>query len=683
VNDNYTAYNQSTADANGNNVSNVYHWDINGTSTTNLQYSFDTNNATNVEDYSGYGNNGQIFYNVTWTPNGLVGGAYNFNGGYIMVPESATLDGNYSWYAMSAEVWVKFTTDQEGVRVLFKQPSYEIGFSDYQANMVYAGVWVLMPNPNQSPGNGGLVADYLRATDPTPLSKNVWHQVAFTYKYGQGVSLYVDGALVANTNNSATDIGNIQRGTQPLYIGRFDYYHGMIDEVSIYPTCLSPQQIYQDYVQTENGQSSSSTLVSAQVNSGDQLVCTVTPNDGYMDGTPQSTSPITVGLPPPNSLTVSTVGGGSVTLNNTGPYNYGDVVLLTAVPSAGWNFTSWSGNLTGSTNPATLTITGNMFVTANFVANTYTLNVSTVGQGSVSLNNTGPYNYGNVIQLTANANSGWTFTSWSGNLTGSTNPTYVTMTSNLSVTATFTNSTSYLFSDGFESGNFSAWTGTGHSSGGTASVVSTVSHSGTYSAMFSTTGSTGYGTSYVYENVAASSLLDARGYFDVTQSGITSNTNYIDMILFEAGSNIVAYAGWRMSGGVVKWALLIRSGTGYTSSAYSVGSPSLNTWYCVELQWTNDPVNGYAILYVNGAAVCSITGTNTTAFGNAGTVRFGIAEYYNCTNSVVYFDDAAISTTYIGQLSAQSQSQISMAPLVNLAYDPAQTVTADADQNAK
>jgi len=68
----------------------------------------------------------------------------------------------------------------------------------------------------------------------------------------------------------------------------------------------------------------------------------------------------------PYTLTVSTAGSGSVTLNNTGLYNYGDVVMLTAVLAEGWSFSYWSGSLTGSANPATLAITGNMAVTATF-----------------------------------------------------------------------------------------------------------------------------------------------------------------------------------------------------------------------------------------------------------------------------------------------------------------------------
>ena len=118
-------------------------------------------------------------------------------------------------------------------------------------------------------------------------------------------------------------------------------------------------------------------------------------------------------------LQVSTVGSGSVSLNNTGPYSFGDTVLLTAVPSLGWNFSGWSGDLTGSVNPTIITLNNNQTVTANFGQKIYTLAVSTFGDGSVSLNNTGPYHYGDVVRLTATPSAEWSFSGWSGALTGS------------------------------------------------------------------------------------------------------------------------------------------------------------------------------------------------------------------------------------------------------------------------
>jgi hypothetical protein len=141
------------------------------------------------------------------------------------------------------------------------------------------------------------------------------------------------------------------------------------------------------------------------------------------------------------TLTVSIVGQGTVNLNSTGPYSYGDVVQLTALPAIGWSFDHWSGDLSGSVNPATLAITGNMSVTATFTQNVYTLTVNVVGSGIVNLNNSGPYNYGDTVQLTAVPTIGWSFQSWSGDLLGSANPTTILLNGNKTVTATFTQNT--------------------------------------------------------------------------------------------------------------------------------------------------------------------------------------------------------------------------------------------------
>ena len=140
------------------------------------------------------------------------------------------------------------------------------------------------------------------------------------------------------------------------------------------------------------------------------------------------------------TLTVSTVGSGSVTLNNTGPYYHnGEVVMLTAVPVVGWSFQNWSGNLSGSINPATLVIAGNMSVTATFTQDQYTLTVNVVGSGSVGKSpNNATYVWGTNVSLTASATVGWTFAGWSGDASGTVSPVTVNMTGNKVVNATFT-----------------------------------------------------------------------------------------------------------------------------------------------------------------------------------------------------------------------------------------------------
>jgi uncharacterized repeat protein (TIGR02543 family) len=64
--------------------------------------------------------------------------------------------------------------------------------------------------------------------------------------------------------------------------------------------------------------------------------------------------------------------------------------------------------------------------------------VDTVGDGSVELDPPGAtYNEGTLVQLTAVADPGSVFTGWSGDLSGSFNPTTIVMTDDRNITATF------------------------------------------------------------------------------------------------------------------------------------------------------------------------------------------------------------------------------------------------------
>ncbi|HNT78819.1 MAG TPA: right-handed parallel beta-helix repeat-containing protein, partial [Anaerolineae bacterium] len=87
-----------------------------------------------------------------------------------------------------------------------------------------------------------------------------------------------------------------------------------------------------------------------------------------------------------HTLAVNTVGSGSVTRSpNQTAYVSGTVVTLAATPAAGWEFSAWSGDLLGSTNPTTITLDTDKTVTATFTAiPTYTLTVNITGTGSVT-----------------------------------------------------------------------------------------------------------------------------------------------------------------------------------------------------------------------------------------------------------------------------------------------------------
>ncbi|MFA4836280.1 MAG: Ig-like domain-containing protein [Dehalococcoidia bacterium] len=141
------------------------------------------------------------------------------------------------------------------------------------------------------------------------------------------------------------------------------------------------------------------------------------------------------------TLTTNLVGTGTITRNNAGPYHYGDVVQLTANAATSWTFDAWSGDATGTASPVNITMDGNKTVTATFTQNTYTLTTNVVGNGTITRNNTGPYHSGDVVQLTANAATSWTFSGWSGDAAGTTSPVSVTINGNKAVTATFTQNT--------------------------------------------------------------------------------------------------------------------------------------------------------------------------------------------------------------------------------------------------
>jgi uncharacterized repeat protein (TIGR02543 family) len=140
------------------------------------------------------------------------------------------------------------------------------------------------------------------------------------------------------------------------------------------------------------------------------------------------------------TLTINTVGSGTVAKNPDQPtYDHGTSVDLTATPATGWHFTTWSGDATGNTNPVSVLMDANKTVTATFVINTYTLTVNITGSGTVTkLPDQPTYDHGTSVQLTATPAVGWTFTAWSGDFTGNTNPLSFLMTANRTVAATFT-----------------------------------------------------------------------------------------------------------------------------------------------------------------------------------------------------------------------------------------------------
>ena len=131
--------------------------------------------------------------------------------------------------------------------------------------------------------------------------------------------------------------------------------------------------------------------------------------------------------------------GGAVSLSpSQTTYLYGDEVTLTATPNPGWTFGGWSGGATGTELSTKVTITDDTVVTATFDQIHYNLNVTVVGGGQVIQEPEKDYYlYGDMVTLTVDGGTCWSFSGWGGALSGSNPVEILTITDDIDVTATF------------------------------------------------------------------------------------------------------------------------------------------------------------------------------------------------------------------------------------------------------
>ena len=105
------------------------------------------------------------------------------------------------------------------------------------------------------------------------------------------------------------------------------------------------------------------------------------------------------------------------TVQGTGEYVEGSTIQIMAIPNEHYHFVHWidEENPTrdfNTDNPRTITVTGNMTYTAVFAIDQHTITVESddIGMGTVS--ESGTYDYGTEIQISASARDGYMFVSW-------------------------------------------------------------------------------------------------------------------------------------------------------------------------------------------------------------------------------------------------------------------------------
>jgi len=120
-------------------------------------------------------------------------------------------------------------------------------------------------------------------------------------------------------------------------------------------------------------------------------------------------------------------------------YPHDTTIELTANPVDDWVFLSWSGELEGNENPQSITIEGEVSVTASFESIDNLLTIDTDGDGVVDVvqisSRDNPSR--SEVQLFAKPSQEWEFAEWQGDLSGNENPTTIKLHSQLSINAYF------------------------------------------------------------------------------------------------------------------------------------------------------------------------------------------------------------------------------------------------------
>jgi len=196
-----------------------------------------------------------------------------------------------------------------------------------------------------------------------------------------------------------------------------------------------------------------------------------------------------------------------------------------------------------------------------------------------------------------------------------------------------------IFSDGFESGDFSAWTGTYEATGCTTEVISTDPHHGTYHAHFETDAD-GNGAR-ANRTFTGQTTVYSRAYFKFL--AFPSSTQSIGMT--HRGTDTVTNLQLLVSGSDHYWRLRGRNGATYENNDGTTVL-SLNIWYCIELETIIHASAGEHRLYLNGVEECALTGKDTDNYGNITSMRIGLTYCTVATN--IYVDCVVVADTYIG-----------------------------------
>ncbi|NOT00869.1 MAG: hypothetical protein HOP29_09595, partial [Phycisphaerales bacterium] len=112
-------------------------------------------------------------------------------------------------------------------------------------------------------------------------------------------------------------------------------------------------------------------------------------------------------------ISVEVIGQGAVAPDG-GRFAGGSGIEFLATAADGWRFDRWSGDASGTANPLTISVGGDLSITVTFIQQ-FQLRARVVGNGSITLDPPGGvYDAGSEVSLNATPATGWRFVRWEG-----------------------------------------------------------------------------------------------------------------------------------------------------------------------------------------------------------------------------------------------------------------------------
>jgi|LGVF01.1.fsa_nt_gb uncharacterized repeat protein (TIGR01451 family) len=230
------------------------------------EWHFDEGSGSVLADSSGNGNDG-VIYGATWVE-GKYGGALSFDGvdDYVEVSDSPELSGGVK--DLTVEAWVKpESVSQHVVIGKYRDTSWKDWGINIRNNKLHFQYEYKSNNYDSFYGD-------------SILNTNVWYHVAFVYSYtDKKTILYLNG-MNDGTRTLPTDLPDTNT---PVQIGRVggsygsrSNFKGLIDEIKIYNSALTAEDIQEHYKQGPTGLALTKTATPQSIKQGQTTTITLT-----------------------------------------------------------------------------------------------------------------------------------------------------------------------------------------------------------------------------------------------------------------------------------------------------------------------------------------------------------------------------------------------------------------------